>query len=74
MGEEYVVARPAVSDTRSDLADLATEFLMCLRELSAQGDRAVAAVGSHGWRPFRFHTSMPDGVVTGTRCCRYPIM
>ncbi|GGS94360.1 hypothetical protein GCM10010206_66310 [Streptomyces cinerochromogenes] len=62
MGDKYIVAQPAASEACPDLADLATQFLMRLRKLLTQGDYTVAVTGSHGWRPLRFHTSMPDAV------------
>lgn len=60
MGEQDIVAQPAVSQTCPDLTELATQFLMRLRKLPAQGDCALAVTGSHGWRPLRSRTSMPD--------------
>ena len=73
MSEKYIVAQPAVSETCPDLADLATQFLMRLRKLLAQGDYTVAVTGSHGWRPFDPAPPCLTQSVTGTRCCRHPI-
>ena len=47
VGEEYVVTQPTMSETFSDLVDPSAQFLMCLRELPAQGDHSVASAGSH---------------------------
>lgn len=60
MGAQDIVAQPALSQTLPDLTDLAAQFCMRSGKLSAQGDRTVAVTGSHGGRPLRFRTSMPD--------------
>lgn len=74
MGYQYVVVRSVLPQTRLELVDLATQFVMCLRELQAERDCTVAVVGSHGWRPFDSAPPCLTQSATGTRCCHYPIM
>ncbi|WP_240032915.1 hypothetical protein [Micromonospora globbae] len=47
MGHQYAVFRSVLAQTGPEFADLATQFLMCLRELQAERDCTVAVVGSH---------------------------
>jgi len=76
MGDKYVVVRLVLPQARLDLVDLATQFLMCLRQLQAERDCAaqVAVVGSHWRQPFRSAPPCLTQSATGTRCWHYPIM
>jgi hypothetical protein len=40
MDDKYVV-RSVLPEVRSELVDLATQFLMCLRQLQAERDRTI---------------------------------
>ncbi len=74
MREEYVVVEPTVSETRPDLADPAAEFCVCLRELQAQGDHAVAFLGGHEWAiPSVPHLHALTQIRHRHAVCRHPI-
>ncbi len=47
MCDKYVVVRSVPAQPHPELLDLATEFLMCLRELQAERNCTVAVVGNH---------------------------
>lgn len=74
MGYQQVVVRSVPPEARPELADLTTQFLMCLRQSQAERDCTVAVVRSHRWQPFGSAPPYLTRPATGTRCWQYPIM